>query len=470
MIEKLSLKPLILVLIAVVLFWAILGGRGVDKTGDDLSGDSDSVQLVSAIQALSDAAAGENNGVISGSFSQIPRPELTEEQNSDLNELFKQALSSESDERAIGLYNDLIEKYPSSIEPHLNLASLYADNGSLEKARETLLHGFEQNPKARLLFRSLQGVHGALAATAYSKALDTKSNVSQKVSLPKATSLVTRLDQQAQIATLKKQISSLGEIQSNQNQADNNAQVISALKNELSLLKNELSQVKLSHAEELTGLNSELTNAKQSLLSSQAAERESIARVARVEQEADLQLSKAKALAMKVAQQKNAEKVDDLNEQLASMQARLVAASAAVSAANTSRITASTDTSFNESVAPQVNQNLAIGLVQSWARSWSAQDVDAYVAHYADNYTSGYSVTRKQWLVQRQHRLSNKKFIKVRVSGFIVKDLDGQFSVTFSQSYKSNTVDDTVKKRLIFNKQGGSWTNAKIVNESIVSR
>lgn len=461
MIEKLPLKPLILVLIAAVLLWAVLAGLGVDNIGSDSLDDNGAGQLVSAIQPLSDAVADESNGVISGAFPHVSSARLTEAQNSELKERFKQALNTESDEQAIRLYRDLIEKYPSSIEPHLNLASLYADNGRLEKARETLLHGFEQNPKAQLLFSSLQEVHGALAASAYSKALDTKSNDSKKVSLPRATSLVTALDQQSQITALKEQISSLDYIQNNQDKVNKDAQVKVALKDELSLIKTELNQLKLSHAEVLADLNSELIVTKQSLLSSQAAERESIARVVRVEQEVGLQLSQAKAMAMEAAQQDNAQKVDALNEQLASLKQQLIAANASVVAAN--------DGLSNAAESPQSNQKLAIGLVQSWARSWSAQDVAAYVAHYSDNYTSSSSVSRQQWLLQRQERVGNKKFIRVNVSNFVVKDLDGQFSVTFSQSYKSNTVDDTVRKRLIFTKLNGSWVNAKIVNESIVS-
>jgi len=117
----------------------------------------------------------------------------------------------------------------------------------------------------------------------------------------------------------------------------------------------------------------------------------------------------------------------------------------------------------------EARERQAIDLVQSWARSWSAQDVSAYVSHYADNYSSSRSITRAQWLEQRRIRLTNKEFIRVNVNSFKVKDLGSQFSVTFSQYYQSNTVDDTVTKRLIFDKNTSDWSKSKIVNERLVS-
>jgi len=119
---------------------------------------------------------------------------------------------------------------------------------------------------------------------------------------------------------------------------------------------------------------------------------------------------------------------------------------------------------------PQQTTQQAIALVESWARAWSAQDVDAYVEHYASNYSSSSSLSRAQWLEQRQIRLTNKEFINVSLQDFSVKDLGQQFSVTFRQHYQSNTVDDTVTKRLIFNKTGNDWSSAKIVNERLISR
>jgi hypothetical protein len=74
-----------------------------------------------------------------------------------------------------------------------------------------------------------------------------------------------------------------------------------------------------------------------------------------------------------------------------------------------------------------------------------------------------------QWLEQRQVRLTNKEFISVDVSNFEVEDMGSRFSVTFSQYYQSNTEDDRVTKRLLFNKSGEDWSQSKIITEQLVS-
>lgn len=476
MIEKAPFKLLIIALIALILIWVVFSGGGdAPINGNDLSDEYSSESAVSAITPITDQSELNSldgkSGVIRGSF--VSSPSLTAEENRVLKTLFEQARDAQDQDKAILLYDDLIKQFPSSIEPHLNLANIYASQGNLEKARETLLHGFEKNPKAQLLFNSLQEVHGALAASAYAKSLDTNADVSSSVKLPRATSLVTRLDQEAKIQSLEEQVLSLSSTQTASNQTqplDDN------LREELADAQTQLKELKVAHQTELVALKNQLAETNQSLLSSVEAEREALARVVRIEQESSLQVSQAGTLAAESLDEQQVQKIESLEQelalvktQLANANASLVAASETMASdaqANASSETGNTEQTDNNTV---LNESQAKELVSNWARSWSAQDVDAYVSFYANNYTSSSSVSRSQWLTQRQQRLTNKKFINVQVSDFRVKDLDRQFSVTFKQSYKSNTVDDTVTKRLIFNKQGSSWSNAKIINESIIS-
>lgn len=109
--------------------------------------------------------------------------------------------------------------------------------------------------------------------------------------------------------------------------------------------------------------------------------------------------------------------------------------------------------------------------VKSWAADWSAQDVNGYVSHYTDNYTPPRgSLTHQQWLEQREIRLTNKSFINVDVSDFQGQRRGDKLVVTFSQHYRSNTVDDKIVKRLVFANNNLDWSNAKIVDEVVVSR
>jgi len=120
---------------------------------------------------------------------------------------------------------------------------------------------------------------------------------------------------------------------------------------------------------------------------------------------------------------------------------------------------------------PEQQSQAVVDIVKSWAADWSAQNVSGYVSHYTENYTPPRgSLTHEQWLEQRQIRLTNKTFINVEVSDFKSQNRGDKFVVTFSQHYRSNTVDDRIVKRLVLAKDGNDWSQAKIVDEIVVSR
>ena len=96
--------------------------------------------------------------------------------------------------------------------------------------------------------------------------------------------------------------------------------------------------------------------------------------------------------------------------------------------------------------------------------------MNRYIEHYADDYSPPRAqMTHLEWMDQRKVRLTNKKFIKVDVSDFEFQEQEtSQFSVTFTQRYRSNTIDDTIRKQLVFAKNEDSFLDAKIVDEVIV--
>lgn len=103
--------------------------------------------------------------------------------------------------------------------------------------------------------------------------------------------------------------------------------------------------------------------------------------------------------------------------------------------------------------------------VKAWAKAWSAQDVVKFVSYYSKNYTVS-GKTRSQWIADRRIKLTNKKFIKVNVGSFQQKKLNENLTqVDFVQSYRSNTIADTIRKRLVFQQFGNEW---KIIRESVV--
>lgn len=457
--DKLSLKSTI-ILVASLLVVFLYGCS---------NGEVDELDFDSAVQQSNEFSPSGIENVIVG---QLPHTQmLSQSQNKKLRSTFNQAVSSDTEAQAISLYIGLTKEFPDVIEPYLNLASIQAKNGQLDKARDTLMQGFEQNPKAYLLFTSLQKLHGALASQAYSKALSKDSLSVNNVSLPRTDVLVTSRDQKNQIKSLNEQVLSLRSAAKKQNQTVINTEKLVRFESEILELQEKLLDAKKAHAEELTELNSQLSYSNEQLLAAKKAESEILARVANAEKQAiNIASTKEKAVAMELAQQEASKQ--ESNKKIKFLEAQLLALQAQLSASEVPGLTVNIDPNVDAVALNQAQENekKAIALVQSWADSWSAQDVDEFVSHYSTDYAPSALVSRKEWLIQRQQRLTNKKFIRVKVSNFKVKDLDGQFSVVFVQNYDSNTVGGTVVKRLIFNKQGPSWDNAKIVNETVVQQ
>lgn len=492
MINRLPIKILLTALAALALLWLLFAGQSKKAEVDGQASQGNPSTLVSSIQPIAEANA-TAPGVASGSLNVRTKANQIDSLNDDdLIDLTRRfdaansAIDSGQMQSAIRDLESITSDFPSVVEPYLNLASIYAEQQQLEKARATLLKGFDANPKAGLLFDHLKKVHGALAASSYRQAIDTStsSNSAVKITLSRASSIVTQLDQSNKIAALQKQVKdkqSQAETVVNESQAKK----ILALENKLKEVESSNLTEQAGFEQSLGGLKKQLAEQSQALLLSQAAEREALARVVRAEQDAsnkiaeinkELALQQASLLVSQalVSQQSDAlAKAEQQSQTLALREIESVklakeAKNAADLAAATVKIN-DDEIDVDLGLSQQELEQKAIGLVQSWAAAWSAQDVPAYVSHYADNYSSSRSIARAQWLEQRHLRLTNKEFINVKVSGFKVKDLGAQFSVTFAQYYQSNTVDDTVTKRLIFNKSGDGWSDSKIVNERLVS-
>jgi tetratricopeptide (TPR) repeat protein len=488
MINRLPIKYLLMALAVLLLLWLFLPG---ESSQNDISDRQDFAQeagaskLASAIQPISDAqAALSESGIVSGSLS-IPetqsfvdsRANYRSYSDEDMILLTRQfgqaneAIGNGQLIKAITSLESLIADYPSVIEPYLNLASIYSEQGQLEKARATLLKGFDANPKAGMLFGHLKSVHGAMAAESYRQALDTNApRTNLQLKLARVSTIVTSMDQSKHIAALEEQLQNIrNPVDTTQKtpQADR----VMGLEARLIEVEENGIEAKARYQQELDSLKQQLAEASQSLLLSQTAEREALARVVRAEQDA---VNKVAEISAKLKTQADLllgvqASNDAKAKELIQLKLLQTVAQGEVAAQEDARQTSITDSTQDQQLSKQKQTETAIGLVKSWARSWSAQDVVAYVKHYSNDYSSSDALSHEQWLEQRQERLTNKEFISVRVSDFKVNDLGPRFSVTFSQYYQSNTVDDTVVKRLVFKKAEGDWSKSRIVNERLVS-
>ncbi len=110
--------------------------------------------------------------------------------------------------------------------------------------------------------------------------------------------------------------------------------------------------------------------------------------------------------------------------------------------------------------APAVENNAELlSAVNAWAKAWSAKNVDAYLGFYAQEFKTPGGEPRAEWEQTRRQRVSAPKSIAVSVDSPKVSVIgDGQASVTFRQSYRSDLIKSSiVTKTLVFARSGGRW-------------
>jgi len=345
----------------------------------------------------------------------------------------------------------LVEKHPLAIEPYINLAVVYAKTDRLEDARLILKQGVTANPNYAILFDNLQAIHGAQAANAYRIALSESDLgntdvVNQQVVDMQIINAISmdRVDIDRQ-RRLRKQIRALlveqNKIQSNQKR------LLAELTDERTELEKSLADANQQVAALDSKYQLEIASLEQQLR--QASALALVAETDTTQTDANLAATEPVGLDEPAAQ---AETPD----------------SQPVVASLTKRADQPAVVDQRERRKRQRAQ--ATNLVRNWATAWSNQSVADYIAYYADDYRPRKgNLNHKQWLEQRRIRLTNKKFIQVAVRDFSIEEATDKFVVTFSQHYRSNTLDDTIRKQLVFAKAGEDWSDSKIVDERVVS-
>jgi hypothetical protein len=101
--------------------------------------------------------------------------------------------------------------------------------------------------------------------------------------------------------------------------------------------------------------------------------------------------------------------------------------------------------------------------IDAWASAWADQNVDGYLAAYAESFEVPSRQSRRQWEGLRRSRLSRPSRINVTITydTFEVISAD-QIQVDFNQIYDSNLFSDRTNKRLVMIQEGSDW---KILSE-----
>lgn len=108
--------------------------------------------------------------------------------------------------------------------------------------------------------------------------------------------------------------------------------------------------------------------------------------------------------------------------------------------------------------APANNQDEVLRAVNEWARAWSDNDVEGYLAHYASDFQTPKGQSRTNWEAQRKSRIAKPRRIEVDVEApKVVFSASNRVTVTFRQTYRSDTLKSTSTKTLVMVRSGDKW-------------
>lgn len=108
---------------------------------------------------------------------------------------------------------------------------------------------------------------------------------------------------------------------------------------------------------------------------------------------------------------------------------------------------------------PAADQEAAVlAAVNDWAKQWSDNNVEGYLAHYAPDFDTPAGMSREAWEAQRKARIAKPRKIQVELTGLKVKIGESDRArVTFRQLYRSGTYKADSNKTLEMVRSGEKW-------------
>jgi murein L,D-transpeptidase YafK len=97
--------------------------------------------------------------------------------------------------------------------------------------------------------------------------------------------------------------------------------------------------------------------------------------------------------------------------------------------------------------------------IENWRSDWESRNTDAYLRHYARNFTSN-GMNLAQWSAQKRQVNAGKNWIKVRVSDISLLLYPGKEEIavaTFDQDYASSNLSNRMMKRQYWIRENSHW-------------
>lgn len=102
--------------------------------------------------------------------------------------------------------------------------------------------------------------------------------------------------------------------------------------------------------------------------------------------------------------------------------------------------------------------------IEAWRADWESRDTERYLKHYSKRFKSG-DQNFDEFAAQKKQVNASKEWIKVKVNNLSVFRNPGKDEVvvvSFEQDYRSNNLDNQMKKRQYWLREDGKW---KIIYE-----
>jgi len=317
--------------------------------------------------------------------------------------LFANALIADKQKqskKAISLYLELIDSHPEMMGPYNNLAIHYASTGDYESATKTLERALSSNKTIGTTFGNLQAIYARRASLAYRKALNSDAPLKplNLATIETSPASDTPLAQSTLVASAQNFIE----------------KSISEAANDTSSQSNTQASVTSSGVETTESANIEIV--AEGTISATTTQDVKEPAVKAIEVETKVVEVEPVSAPVKISEE-----------------AKRIAESSAA------------------------EKQALIDHVKSWAKAWSDRDVDRYLSHYSDEFKPRDNMGLEEWKKQRYGRLRWREFIIVKPSRYSIDLRNDLATVNFSQYYKSERFEDTIRKTLELRKENGKW-------------
>lgn len=116
--------------------------------------------------------------------------------------------------------------------------------------------------------------------------------------------------------------------------------------------------------------------------------------------------------------------------------------------------------------APAASTDPVVKALNAWAAAWSRRDADAYFAAYDAGFVPSDGASHADWEARKRKALEAAKRIEVRIAApKVERESDGSATVSFRQSYRSDSYSDAVLKQVRMVEHDGRWL---IVEEKVL--